>query len=544
MRSEAATRTWTGAASNYWSNPANWNGGVPVTGDDLLFTPLANPLLRVKSINDLPSGLRIRSIRLSRYANYDLSGNAIVLSDGLDYRASRSANSSVMFSRITLSKSQTWSGLCYPNAPWSMPCAPPTDAKLDLGSIDLNGNTLTLSRAGGLSMSIMSLSGGGAVVGGQSIGPSSTTTALSGCCLELKDSTFGDLSQTFGISRIEQSTVGDILIDDGGGIAASHVTCKNLEVVEGKSLSALVGGGVPMLDVHGRVALGNAVLDLSEAAGDSPILINNDGTDPVIGTFKGLPEGALLNRFGRTFRITYAGGDGNDVQLIASSTPAADSETTLKPSMTTYAAIGDAVKFTAHTDGAACDQFRFYDGTTLLGPIVCEGNDATVTSSISRGEHDVVAAFLGGGGLASSSAATRVYGGLTTILFFYSQPATGHPGEPVTLTARVSVPDAAPYGTMSFVDDDAATTLCTATVDQNGVANCTTTFATLGWHRVIATYDDGLRMPSSGVYYFIADPLPASAPAEPAPALSDTLLVLLAIVIAAAGVILHSQRIA
>ncbi len=33
----AATRTWTGTVSDHWSDPANWDGSVPVAGDDLVF---------------------------------------------------------------------------------------------------------------------------------------------------------------------------------------------------------------------------------------------------------------------------------------------------------------------------------------------------------------------------------------------------------------------------------------------------------------------------------------------------------------------------
>ena len=33
----AATRTWTGAGGNsFWGNAANWSGGIPVNGDDVL----------------------------------------------------------------------------------------------------------------------------------------------------------------------------------------------------------------------------------------------------------------------------------------------------------------------------------------------------------------------------------------------------------------------------------------------------------------------------------------------------------------------------
>ena len=33
----AAAKTWTGAVNNLWSNPGNWQGGVPGPGDPLVF---------------------------------------------------------------------------------------------------------------------------------------------------------------------------------------------------------------------------------------------------------------------------------------------------------------------------------------------------------------------------------------------------------------------------------------------------------------------------------------------------------------------------
>src|SRR5207249_2927332 len=85
------------------------------------------------------------------------------------------------------------------------------------------------------------------------------------------------------------------------------------------------GSGFDQLNVNGSVALSNAlinvVLGFSPPIGASFLIINNDGTDPVIGTFSGLPEGAVLNVSGLAFRISYVGGSGNDVVLTRISPP-------------------------------------------------------------------------------------------------------------------------------------------------------------------------------------------------------------------------------
>ena len=51
--------------------------------------------------------------------------------------------------------------------------------------------------------------------------------------------------------------------------------------------------------------------------GDTFTIINNNSSAPVQGTFNGLPEGAEFAVDGATFKMSYVGGDGNDVVLTA-----------------------------------------------------------------------------------------------------------------------------------------------------------------------------------------------------------------------------------
>ncbi len=75
--------------------------------------------------------------------------------------------------------------------------------------------------------------------------------------------------------------------------------------------------------VAGPVELGNAVLKLTRVSGlevgQSVTLIDNDGTEPVVGTFAGLADGALFPVGAQLFRIQYYGGTGNDVILVRDS---------------------------------------------------------------------------------------------------------------------------------------------------------------------------------------------------------------------------------
>src|SRR5690606_13702562 len=77
--------------------------------------------------------------------------------------------------------------------------------------------------------------------------------------------------------------------------------------------------------------------------GDTFVLIRNDGSDPVMGTFEGLSEGAVLTIGNASFAISYADGDGNDVVLtVVNVLPVAqpDSYTTSEDTTLTVQAPG------------------------------------------------------------------------------------------------------------------------------------------------------------------------------------------------------------
>ncbi len=76
----------------------------------------------------------------------------------------------------------------------------------------------------------------------------------------------------------------------------------------------------PLVEVTGDVQLNNAILvvgDITAAFGVPITVLRNGGTNPVAGTFNGLPEGAgLFSANGTPLVISYVGGDsGSDVTL-------------------------------------------------------------------------------------------------------------------------------------------------------------------------------------------------------------------------------------
>jgi hypothetical protein len=97
-------------------------------------------------------------------------------------------------------------------------------------------------------------------------------------------------------------------------------------------LNGTVGGtGYDILAVSnpsagaGTVSLGNALLFLRQATalplGVSLTIVDNDGTDAVVGTFLNLPQGSLVSSDLNHFTITYTGGTGNDIVLTTVAGP-------------------------------------------------------------------------------------------------------------------------------------------------------------------------------------------------------------------------------
>ena len=80
-------------------------------------------------------------------------------------------------------------------------------------------------------------------------------------------------------------------------------------------------GGYDQLNVRGTVSLATATLTVIPAfttpasIGQQFIIINNDLSDAITGTFNGMANGSLFSAGGYKFRINYAGGTGNDVVL-------------------------------------------------------------------------------------------------------------------------------------------------------------------------------------------------------------------------------------
>lgn len=111
-------------------------------------------------------------------------------------------------------------------------------------------------------------------------------------------------------------------------VAGNDVQVGTVGFTTGTSLNIIINGELPdlgytQLNVIGTVNLTGSKLILSgsyiQPQCAPVVLVNNDGADAVIGTFQGLPQGALITNYmgsGKNVSISYTGGDGNDVVLI------------------------------------------------------------------------------------------------------------------------------------------------------------------------------------------------------------------------------------
>jgi len=104
-----------------------------------------------------------------------------------------------------------------------------------------------------------------------------------------------------------------------GILTSSNVTLNSSTMFAPELNGTTPGSGHDQLIVNGTVALNNATfsasLGFTPLGGETFVLINNDGSDAVNGTFSGLAEGATLTFGTNQFQISYVGGTGNDVVL-------------------------------------------------------------------------------------------------------------------------------------------------------------------------------------------------------------------------------------
>ncbi|MGV3551807.1 cadherin-like domain-containing protein [Rhizobium sp.] len=134
-----------------------------------------------------------------------------------------------------------------------------------------------------------------------------------------------------GAELVGSGTVGAVTVQAGGavgpGTGNAILSTGSFSMLSGSTLNiemsgTTVGTGYDQVNVTGTVTLSGTINiflngNFLPAPGESFIIISNDGTDAVNGTFSGLVEGATVVGGRMVYTITYQGGDGNDVVLIS-----------------------------------------------------------------------------------------------------------------------------------------------------------------------------------------------------------------------------------
>lgn len=186
----------------------------------------------------------------------------------------------------------------------------PTVAKKGSGTFTMNGdNTFTAG-------SIYVYSPGKLVINGSQ--PQSPVLVNSGATLA-GSGTVGNLMANGNISPGNSP----------GILTCSNLTCTASGTFSVELTGVVAGTGYDQLNVRGTNTLAGATLTVFPlfsvpiAMGQQFTVIKNDGADPIVGTFNGLPNGATNITGGFRFKINYSGGDGNDVVLTLVGLPGA-----------------------------------------------------------------------------------------------------------------------------------------------------------------------------------------------------------------------------
>ncbi|QJR11376.1 hypothetical protein DSM104443_02451 [Usitatibacter rugosus] len=111
----------------------------------------------------------------------------------------------------------------------------------------------------------------------------------------------------------------------------------------------------------------NVALGYAPATGDVFRIVDNLGPSATAGTFAGLPEGAIVTAGASKFRISYAGGTGNDITLTVLAVPSAPTITNVTLPTTSSALVTFSVP--ASDGGSAILDYTAQCGArTATGP--------------------------------------------------------------------------------------------------------------------------------------------------------------------------------
>ena len=317
----------------------------------------------------------------------------------------------------------------------------------------------------------------------------------------------GTLNFTSASRLYGTGTIGTLNMS-GGHLDPGDVGPGTLNVIGNANLAAgsdlrwsASSSATSELDVRGHVTLGGAFAINSLASGYVPIqnavytLINNQGAQPVSGTFSGLAEGAVYVALGDDWRISYKGGDGNDVTLTFLGRLSTVTLTT-DPSSVVFGhpALQVTVTWTDGTTGAKpTGIITFRDSGTSIGSVSLNSSGIAVLNAITLpvGVHSITASYTGDSLYQpnTSSAGTETVTQAATAVSL-TVPLTPV-GErlPTSLIANVlqsDAPGVEPTGPVNFYAN--GNLLGSASVDSTGKASLNAALTPAGLLSITASY--------------------------------------------------------
>ena len=467
--------TWSGAVDNLWSNPGNWDT-MPQPGDSLVFPASASSL---SALNDLPAGESFDSLTLQG-SNYSITGNSIALFGSIGSTQTNGGN--------LLGLDLAFTGAS--------------------ANVTVSQGSANLSLSGAIStVSGLNKFGPGQLVFANSLTYSGVTTVDSGTLVNnsnLNGSLFLSTSailQGQGSSTSLTSIGGNIVPGTSGAGIIS--TSGALSLDSNSGFVILLNGTTPgtqygEIEANGPIQLGNSnlivTLGYTPSANETFTLINNTGNAAISGTFLGLNEGSLLNAGGQSFKISYVGGDGNNVVLTHQET----TSTTLTSSPTT-SVYGQPVNLTANVSvtgsgtGTPTGSVTFYNGTTPLGTAPLDANATAkfATSNLSIGASTLIAVYTGSDNFLTSMSSnlTQTVNKSSSITSLTSSLNPSVLGQSVSLSASVvalSPGAGTPSGNVTFLNGNISIGM--STLNSSGVASLSLTSLPVGNNTISVAY--------------------------------------------------------
>lgn len=352
---------WTGGGTDSnWLSAANWGGMAPVAGNILEFKGSAKKV----SVNNFPAGTSFGGILFPQgnfSGGYQFSGNSITLTGDIvnmgGYGPNTAQSGPMMDLPITLVGDRQVN-----TGDWDMTLSGVISGNGSLtkthGRDYINGSYDGGVRIGDLYLTkVNSYSGATSITGGALVLLNSSETNLIPASSEI----ITYHNAVLVVNGLQNGTIvlapgqtlkgggkvlGKTSVQAGASIAPGHsdhailYQIGDLTMASGSALGIRFSGSslgeYDQLDVAGALALGGASLDLSVhtaytvQVSDQYVIVENDGTDIISGRFVAgvgstiaagtmLGEGDIVTTnflgSGYSAKISYVGGDGNDVVL-------------------------------------------------------------------------------------------------------------------------------------------------------------------------------------------------------------------------------------